>query len=99
MLVYVSLRVLDDHLHPLSACTLFDRAVFPAGKRRRRAKHQTSYANSAVLYARVQGRFAKTVNLASWNEVVLAFWISPLLVTFRICRSPDRAKESPTLLI
>ncbi len=57
MLVYISLRFLDDDL---LARKLSDRTI-PARKRRKRSKRQMSYAISAGLYARPQGRFAKTV--------------------------------------
>ncbi len=60
MRIYVSLRLLDDNLQLLYARKLSDRTI-PACKRRNYSKRQTSYAILAVLYARPQGRFAKTV--------------------------------------
>ncbi len=61
MLVYASLHVLDDNLHPVYARTLSHSAI-PA--RKRLISFQASNvldAKSAVLYARPQGRFAKIV--------------------------------------
>ena len=60
MPVYVSLRFLDDKSQLSYPRKLSNRAI-PARKRRKRSKRQTSYAILAVLYARLQGRFAKPV--------------------------------------
>ncbi len=65
MLVYASLRFLDDSLHPLYVRTLSDRAI-PARKKEQRSKHQKVLLEFGSVVCATAGAFAKTVLYDKW---------------------------------